>query len=313
VADAKIDVSELSIPIAPVSLRERYAGIDFVRIAPFVGFHVLALACIFLYPPTWRGIALCVGLYYARMFGIAGGYHRYFSHRTFKTSRFFQFVLAFLGGTAMQKGALWWAANHRHHHRYSDQIEDVHSPIQGGFFWSHVGWVLSPRYDATDWEAIPDFGKYPELRFLNRYHMVPPLMLAGVLYLLGGVYTVVWGFVISTVVLWHGTFVINSLAHVFGRRRFPTTDTSRNSLTLSLVTMGEGWHNNHHYYPGSMSQGFYWWQIDTAAYVVKLLSYVGLVWEIRKPPERVLALGRGKVSPSAVESVAATFAAAEPS
>jgi len=310
--EAKIDVSELSIPIAQMSLRERYAGVDFLRCAPFVGFHLLAVACLFIFPPTWKGVALCVGLYYARMFGIAGGFHRYFSHRTFKTSRVFQFVLAFLGGTAMQKGGLWWAANHRHHHRYSDQMEDVHSPIQGGFFWSHVGWVLSPKFDATDWAAIPDFGKYPELRFLNRFHLVPPLMLAGALYLIGGLYAVAWGFVISTVVLWHGTFTINSLSHVFGRRRFATTDTSRNSLSLSLVTMGEGWHNNHHYYPGSMFQGFYWWQIDTAGYVVKMLSWVGLVWDVRKPPERVLAMGRGKGPMVSAEAVTASFAA-EPS
>jgi len=310
VAETQLEAPLPSIPIARMTLKERYAGIDLVRVAPFVGFHVLAVVCVFLFPPTWGGIALCVALYYARMFGIAGGFHRYFSHRTFKTSRFFQFVLAFLGGTAMQKGGLWWAANHRHHHRYSDQPEDVHSPIQGGFFWSHVGWVLSPRYDATDWEAIPDFGKYPELRFLNRFHLVPPLTLAAVLYLCGGLYAVAWGFVISTVVLWHGTFTINSLSHVFGRRRFATTDTSRNSLALSLVTMGEGWHNNHHYYPGSMFQGFYWWQIDTAGYVVKMLSWVGLVWDVRKPPERVLRMGRGRLP--ATDSVAVPLAA-EPS
>jgi len=205
----------------------------------------------------------------------------------------------------MQKGALWWAANHRHHHRFSDQPEDVHSPLQRGFWWSHVGWILCKRFDATDYAAIPDLAKYPELRFLNKYHLLPPLLFGAVLFALGGLHAFVWGFVVSTVLLWHGTFTINSLCHVFGRRRFPTTDTSRNSLSLALLTLGEGWHNNHHYYPGSMSQGFYWWQIDIAAYVVRALSFVGLVWDVRSAPERVLELGRtGLTAKAASEQLA---------
>jgi stearoyl-CoA desaturase (delta-9 desaturase) len=290
---------------APANFDPKLDRPDWLRVMPFIAFHALAIALAILVRPTFGDILLCIGMYYARMFGVAGVLHRYFSHRTYSTSRAFQFILAFWGETPMQKGALWWAANHRHHHRFSDQPEDVHSPLQRGFWWSHVGWILCKRFDATDYAAIPDLAKYPELRFLNKYHLLPPLLFGAVLFALGGLHAFVWGFVVSTVLLWHGTFTINSLCHVFGRRRFPTTDTSRNSLSLALLTLGEGWHNNHHYYPGSMSQGFYWWQIDIAAYVVRALSFVGLVWDVRSAPERVLELGRtGLTAKAASEQLA---------
>ncbi|MHB1846160.1 MAG: acyl-CoA desaturase [Deltaproteobacteria bacterium] len=282
-------MTEATLPFDPKLDRPRW-----VASLPFIGFHLLALVLAFVVRPTFGDILLCIGMYYLRMFGIAGAYHRYFSHRTFSTSRAFQFALAFLGGTAMQKGALWWAANHRHHHRYSDTPLDVHSPSQRGFLWSHVLWILSPRFEGTDYDSIKDFAKYPELRFLNRHHLVPPVLFALALLLLGGGHALVWGFFVSTVVLWHGTFTINSLAHVFGRRRFATSDTSKNSLSLALLTLGEGWHNNHHYFPGSMRQGFYWWQVDVAGYVVRGLALLGIVWDVRTAPEKVLALGRGK-------------------
>ncbi|MBZ0254057.1 MAG: fatty acid desaturase, partial [Candidatus Methylomirabilis sp.] len=200
----------------------------------------------------WTGvgaadIALLLVTYWARMFGITGGYHRYFSHKAYKTGRVFQFALAFLGGTASQKGALWWAANHRHHHRFSDMPEDLHSPIQKGFWWSHMGWIVCSKYEETRYDLIKDFAKYPELRWLNKYWMVPPIVLGALTFLVGGWSGLVWGFAISTVVLWHSTFVINSLAHVFGGRRYHTTDTSRNNFALAMLTMGEGWHNNHHH------------------------------------------------------------------
>ena len=309
---------EESMTEAPAAYDPKSDRVDWIRILPFAGFHLLALLLAFLVRPTVGDILLCIGMYYLRMFGVAGSYHRYFSHRTYQTSRAFQFVLAFLGGTAMQKGPLWWAANHRHHHRYSDMPEDVHSPTQRGFWWSHVGWILCKRFDKTDYEAVPDLAKYPELVFLNEHHLIPPFAFGGLLFLIGlllggpqaGLHAVVWGFVVSTVVLWHGTFTINSLAHVFGRRRFPTTDTSRNSLSLALLTLGEGWHNNHHYYPGSMRQGFYWWQVDVAGYVVRALAKVGLVWDVRTAPPRVLELGRQKGA--ATEAVAVALASPEP-
>ncbi len=288
------------MPYGTIQAQAPEERLQVFRSLPFIGFHVAALAAAILVPPSAGDIALMVGMYYLRMFGIGAGFHRYFAHRTYSTSRAFQLFMAFLGGTAMQKGGLWWAANHRHHHRYSDQPEDVHSPVQRGFWWSHVGWILAGKWEATDYEAIPDMAKYPELRFLNRFHMLPPVVFAAALFgigwLVGGPHgaehAFVWGFMVSTVVLWHGTFTINSLSHVFGRRRFKTTDDSRNSLALALITNGEGWHNNHHYYPGAMSNGFYWWQVDLNAYVIRTLQAVGLVWDVRSPPERVLRVGR---------------------
>jgi stearoyl-CoA desaturase (delta-9 desaturase) len=218
------------------------------------------------------------------MFGITGAYHRYFSHRTYKVGRFTQFCLALLGTSATQKGPLWWAAHHRHHHRFSDQAEDIHSPKQDGFWWSHVGWIVSPKYERTRWELIPDLAKYPELVWLDRYHVVPSFVLGLGLVLLGGWGVFVWGYLVSTVVLWHSTFTINSLSHVFGSRRYETTDTSRNNVWLALLTMGEGWHNNHHTYQSSTRQGFFWWEIDMTYYVLKMLSWVGIVRDIREPP-----------------------------
>jgi stearoyl-CoA desaturase (delta-9 desaturase) len=222
------------------------------------------------------------------MFGITAGYHRYFAHRSFKTSRWFQFVLACLGCSALQKGPLWWAAHHRHHHRFSDEKPDRHSPVTETFWHAHVGWILDPKNDPTDFAGIQDFAKYPELVWINRLHWVPGLLLGAACYAFGG-----WGavaaYVVSTVVLYHCTFMINSLAHVFGSRRYETTDDSRNNFALALVTMGEGWHNNHHHYQSAARQGFFWWEIDLSYYVLKGLSAVGLVRDLRQPPKHMLA------------------------
>jgi stearoyl-CoA desaturase (delta-9 desaturase) len=222
------------------------------------------------------------------MFAITGGYHRYFSHRTYKTSRAFQFFMACLAQSSAQKGAMWWAANHRHHHKFSDQAEDIHSPLHTGFFWSHVGWILCEENDRTQWELIPDFKKFPELVWLDRYPHVPALALALILFAAGGFPALAWGFFMSTALLWHGTFTINSLSHVYGTRRYTTTDTSRNNFWLALLTLGEGWHNNHHCYQSSTNQGFFWWEIDITYYVLKGLSKIGVVWDLRKPPLELL-------------------------
>jgi stearoyl-CoA desaturase (delta-9 desaturase) len=226
------------------------------------------------------------------MFFLVSAYHRYFAHRSFSTSRGFQLVLGVLGASSGEQGPLWWAWVHRQHHRFSDQPEDFHSPTQREFLWSHVGWIFSPRARTADYAAIADLSVYPELRWLDRYWVIPFAALGLICLAVGGVHGLVWGYFVSTFVLWQATFCINSVAHVFGRRRFPTHDTSRNSLTLALLTLGEGWHNNHHYHPGSMWQGFYWWQIDLAAYGLTALSWLGLVWDIHRPPLRVLETGR---------------------
>jgi stearoyl-CoA desaturase (delta-9 desaturase) len=268
-------------------MRRDSERIDWLRSLPFIGVHLACLGA-FWTGVSWQALVLCAGLYVIRMFGITAGYHRYFAHRSYKTSRAFQFVLAWIGGSAVQKGPLWWAGHHRHHHKYSDEEPDVHSPVLRGFWWSHVGWFLCTRYDDTDFEAIKDFTKYPELRWLNHYHVVPGVVLAIGCFLAMGWQGLVWGFFISTVLLYHGTFVINSLCHMMGTVRYQTDDDSKNSLLLALITLGEGWHNNHHHYQSSTRQGFFWWEIDLSYYGLTALSWVGLVWDLRTPPPAVV-------------------------
>jgi stearoyl-CoA desaturase (delta-9 desaturase) len=225
------------------------------------------------------------------MFAVTGGYHRYFAHRTFKTSRWFQFVLAFLAETSSQRGILWWAANHRRHHKYSDQPGDVHSPRLAGVLYSHVLWIYH-RNGETDHERIRDFSKYPELRWLDRHWLVPPVALALLSWVCCGLPGLFVGFMGSTVLLWHGTFTINSLSHVFGSKRYETNDDSRNNWLLALITLGEGWHNNHHHYMHSTRQGFYWWELDVTYLILRALQRLGIVWDLREPPARVYAHAR---------------------
>jgi stearoyl-CoA desaturase (delta-9 desaturase) len=258
---------------------------------PFFLVHAAVIA-VFFVPFSWAMVALCLGGYLVRMFAITAGYHRYFSHRAYKMNRVAQFVMAWVGSMSVQKGVLWWAANHRHHHRFSDQKQDIHSPRHSGFWWSHLGWILSDQHDKTQWELIPDLAKYPELKWLNRWHLVPVVTYALGLFILGGWSALVWGFVVSTVLLWHGVFTINSLSHVFGTRRYQTTDDSRNNPLLALITLGEGWHNNHHTYMSSANQGFFWWEYDFSYYGLKALSWIGVTRDLRKPPLELLEAKR---------------------
>ena len=222
------------------------------------------------------------------MFAITGFYHRYFSHRSFQTSRAMQFIFAVIGASSVHRGPLWWAAHHRKHHRHSDTEHDVHSPHHHGFWWSHVGWITSPANFPTDYSQVPDLAKYPELRFIDRFDTLVPLLLALTLYWIGGLPYLIWGFFISSVVLFHCTCSINSLAHIWGGQRYDTSDQSRNNLFLAILTFGEGWHNNHHKYPGSSRQGFFWWEIDLTYYGLKLLASLRLITGLRPVPERVL-------------------------
>lgn len=255
---------------------------------PFILMHVMALAA-FFFEFNMTMFCLCLFSYYVRMVGVTAGYHRYFSHRSYKTSRFFQFFIAFLAQTSAQKGALWWAAHHRHHHKHSDTEADLHSPKHKGFWWAQVGWILSKSSNGTDMRYIQDFAKYPELRWLNKYFLVPPTLYAVAIWLIWGWEGLFWGFFFSTVLLYHGTFFINSLTHVFGKVRYRSGDDSKNSFVLALLTCGEGWHNNHHYYQATANQGWFWWEIDFSYYVIKALSWMGLVWDLRLPPPHVKA------------------------
>ena len=254
---------------------------------PFLGVHVAAVVGPILLGWSWTGLALAIGLYIVRMFGVTAGFHRYFSHRSYKTSRAFQLALALLGTSAAQKGPLWWAGHHRAHHKWSDTEADVHSVKQRGFWWAHVKWILVRKYDQTDWDRIKDFARYPELRWLNTWHVIPTAVLVAILLLAGGWWAVIWGYCVSTTLLWHGTFTVNSLSHVYGRRRYNTGDDSRNSFLIALFTLGEGWHNNHHHYQRSERQGFYWWELDITHSILKMLSWARLVWDLHEPPRHV--------------------------
>ena len=279
--------------------------IDWLRATPFMVLHLGCLAAFWVgISPIALGVA--GALYVIRMFALTGFYHRYFSHRAFKTSRVIQFIFAVLGASCVQRGPLWWAAHHRTHHRHADTSLDPHSPTVTGFLWSHLGWFLTSRAFRTDWARIPDLRKIPELRWLDRFDIAVPVALAAVLFALGvglqrfapslgtsGGQMLVWGFFISTVVLFHATVTINSLAHRFGRRRFATGDDSRNNLWLALITFGEGWHNNHHFYPGCVRQGFRWWEIDLTWYGLRVLAALGLVWGLRPVPAWVTGQGIG--------------------
>ncbi len=272
---------------SPNTVLPSYSGKpSLIAAVPFWGVHLVCLL-VFFVDFSWGAVAVCGATFVTRMFGITAGYHRYFSHRAFKTGRVFQFILAFLGTTSAQKGVLWWAANHRIHHKNSDLEGDLHSPSRSGFWWSHLGWILAPDHEETQYSKIPDLAKYPELRWLNEHFLVPPTMLAVALYLVGGAGWLVWGFFVSTTLLWHTTFMINSLAHVYGSRRYETNDTSRNNLWLAIATMGEGWHNNHHSFMNSARQGFYWWEIDATYYILKALSWIGVTWDLIEPPARL--------------------------
>jgi stearoyl-CoA desaturase (delta-9 desaturase) len=264
--------------------------LDLTRAIPFILVHVAALG-VFLIPFKAWYVGLAVGLYYLRMFGVTAGYHRLFAHRAYKTSRIFQFLIAWLAVSSAQKGVLWWTAHHREHHRYSDQPEDIHSPVQRGFWWAHVGWIFAPQNANTNLARVADLARFPELRWLERWELVPPVALAAGLLLWGGLPALLWGFFLSTTLLWHGTYTINSLAHLFGSRRYATRDDSRNNWFLALLTLGEGWHNNHHYYRPAANQGFFWWEFDPTFYVLKALSWVGLIWDVRTPPRHVLEAG----------------------
>jgi len=274
---------------------------------PFILVHLACLGAIWT-GVHWQDVAICVGLYGLRIFAIGAAYHRYFSHRSYKTSRWFQFVLAFLAMTTTQKGVLWWAAKHRVHHRYSDTEHDVHSPRQKGFWYSHMGWIFDRKYEGTDYALVQDFAKYPELMWLDRNQNVPPVIMAVTVFLFAGWSGLVVGFFWSTVLLYHATFCINSLAHVHGSQRYVTGDDSRNNWWFALLTMGEGWHNNHHAYQASTRQGFRWWEVDMTYYILKAFSWVGLVWDLHEPPKAVVR-GEHKVGRPVIEKAARQLAA----
>jgi stearoyl-CoA desaturase (delta-9 desaturase) len=283
--------------------REDSDRIDWLRTLPFIAVHLACFAVIWVGVSAFA-VGVALALYALRMFAITGFYHRYFSHRAFRTSRPLQFAFALIGATSVQRGPLWWAAHHRNHHRFADSDRDPHSPLQLGFFRSHLGWFLTPRGFRTDWKVIRDLSSFAELRWLDRFDILMPVLLAVALYFwgsylhrahpelgTGGFQLVVWGFCISTVALFHATFMINSLAHRWGSRRFSTRDESRNNWLLALITFGEGWHNNHHRFPGAARQGLRWWECDLTFYLLSLLSVLGMIHDLKPYPASMRVRG----------------------
>lgn len=290
-------------PDGAEKMRQEPDQVDWIRVMPFV---VLHLACFGVIWVGWSPFAVwsAVALYFLRMFAVTGIYHRYFSHKTYSTSRFGQFLLALWGGTTVQRGPLWWAYHHRHHHQHSDDEEDAHSPHVHGFWWSHIGWITSRRNFPTDYSKVKDLAKFPELVWLNRFDLFVPIAFATAIFGLGvalerwapglgttGPQMLIWAFFISTTALFHGTSCINSMAHLMGKRRFKTTDDSRNSFILAIICLGEGWHNNHHRYQSCTRNGFYWWEIDPTYYGLKFLSWTRLIWGLKAVPESILEEG----------------------
>ncbi|MGE0608125.1 MAG: acyl-CoA desaturase [Pirellulales bacterium] len=295
-------------PILQASSAAAKKRIGWHRLVSLLGMHAGCLA-LFWVGWSWSAVAVAVSLYVARAFGLTAFYHRYFSHRAFKTSRWFQFAGALLGCAAAQKGPLWWAAHHREHHRRADNEGDVHSPRQHGVLWAHMLWFLTDDNNTCHSARVRDWTRFPELVWLDRLSMLVPVIGWGLLYATGtwlnrtwpslgtsGGQFLVWGGFVSTVCLYHVTYSINSLAHLWGRRRFATRDDSRNNLPLAILTLGEGWHNNHHFHASSARQGFYWWEIDLTYYGLVGLSWLGLVWDLKPVPARVLELGRGNLA-----------------
>jgi stearoyl-CoA desaturase (delta-9 desaturase) len=266
---------------------EQDTRVDWAHSTPMIVIHLLPLAAIWT-GTRWIDWILFITLYWVRMFFVTAGYHRYFAHRSFKTSRAMQFVLALGGATTANKGVLWWSANHRDHHAYSDMEGDIHSPTRG-FWWAHVKWILCGQHKSTRLDRVKDLAKFPELRWLNRWWLIPTIAQALLCVWIDGLSGLLIGFFLSMIVFWHNIFSINSLAHIWGSRRFDTkTDGSRNNVLLAITTMGEGWHNNHHHVQASARHGFYWYEIDASWYVIKLMSWCGLVWDLVEPTKSQL-------------------------
>jgi stearoyl-CoA desaturase (delta-9 desaturase) len=281
--------------------RAHKVGLDYLTITQFVFLHAGCLLVVWT-GISWTALVTCLGFYCLRIFAVSAGYHRYFAHRSYKTGRVFQFLLALFGSLSNQKGPLWWAAHHRYHHAHADREDDIHSPGQHGFWWAHCGWIFSMAYRRADERLVSTFMQYRELRLLDRFYLVPPLTAATLMFFFGftlqrmkpelhtsGLQMLAWGFFISTVLVHHAIYSANSIGHLFGSRRFESSDQSRNNLFVALLTFGDGWHNNHHYYQRSARHGFYWWEVDLTLYILKALSYLRIVWDLQTPPPRIFA------------------------
>ena len=266
-----------------------------VSVAVFWLVQVSAVT-VFFVPFAWSLVALWAASHFLRAIGLTLAFHRYFAHRAFQMSRAVRFVWALLGTAAMQKGPIWWAGHHLNHHRFADRDGDPHSPSVSGFYYAHIGWFLDDaRHETLPAQnpVVRDFGPVPEIAWLDRYYVLPPLALALALFVYGGLPWLAWGFCLPTVTLAHATFAINTVNHLWGTRRFETADQSRNNAVTAFFAVGEGWHNNHHRYQRAARNGFYWWEWDPTWYVIAAMRALGLAWDVQPVPARVYAEAEG--------------------
>jgi stearoyl-CoA desaturase (delta-9 desaturase) len=269
---------------------------------------------VFLVPFSWGLVAVWAASHFLRAVGITLAFHRYYAHRSFQMSRPARFVWTLIATAAMQKGPLWWAGHHVNHHRFADRDGDPHSPMVSGVYYAHIGWFLNDaKHDRLEPSnpVIRDFSGAPEIAWLDHYYFAPPLALAALMYLAGGMPWLVWGFCVPTVTLAHATFAINTVNHMFGSRRFDTIDESRNNVLTALFAAGEGWHNNHHRYQRAARNGFYWWELDLTWYVIRLMGFVGAAWDIQPVPERIYEEARATKARRGVPSILNVADAAE--
>ena len=263
-----------------------------LRNAEGVSYVVLVTAALgaipFIEISPWA-FAVAAGVVYFAGLSVTIGYHRYFAHRAFDTSRAFQFLLALVGCLALQKGPLWWVATHRAHHRHSDRADDPHSPVVRGFWYAHLGWMFSRDILSVDYSGVKDLAKFPELVWLDRFWRLPSLLFVAACYWALGWGGVVVGYCFPLAVMFQVTFAVNSVCHLFGSRRFETGEESRNNWWVALLANGEGWHNNHHRAPYSARHGFAWYELDSSYQVIRVLAWLGLVWGVKLPPPELLA------------------------
>ncbi|MBX7174052.1 MAG: fatty acid desaturase [Pyrinomonadaceae bacterium] len=254
----------------------------------FITIHALALTAIFSF--TWTNfIVAFILLWFSVGWGIGIGYHRLLTHRSFESPKWFEYLLAILGSLTLQKGAISWVTTHRIHHAFTEKEEDPHSPDKG-FFWSHTGWMLFGISQNYSIEVCQKYSRdllQDKFYFhFERINLVPAIIVAILLYCLGGWGMLAWGVGVRTVISWHITWGINSFAHKFGSQRFKTGENSRNNAVLGILAFGEGWHNNHHAFPTSARHGLVWYELDLSYLQIKLFEKLGIVKNVKVPTQK---------------------------
>jgi stearoyl-CoA desaturase (delta-9 desaturase) len=258
---------------------------------------ILHLGALMAFVPgffTWQALLVCViGHWVTGGIGITMTYHRLLTHRSYAVRpRALEYLLTIIGCCASEGGAIGWVADHRRHHAFSDEEGDVHSPNRG-FGWAHMFWWMTPDITSVhtnDYYArwAPDLQKDPIHRFLDKYFIVFPIATAAILYAIGGMPWLVWGFFVRSVTVLHSTWLVNSATHIWGYRSYETRDTSTNLWWVAILTYGEGWHNNHHAFQTSARHGLRWWEVDMTYALLRAMSMVGLVYNLKLPK-----VGRG--------------------